>query len=719
MTKTKYTFCRICEAGCGLKLTVDANRIQSIEPDENHVNSKGYACIKGLSLEKFIESPDRLTQPLKKVGNEFIAIAWDQALKEIGQKMRDIHRQHGGQSIAVYTGNPIGFSLWPNTAVQGFLNGVGSDKLFTIGTLDCTNKFAAADRMYGSFANQTFPDISHTQMLIAVGSNPKISRMSFISLPHPMAQIEAIEKRGGEVIWINPRKTESAKQCGKHMAIRPDSDVFFMLGFLNELIRQNGVNHDRVAQYMEGYQELAELAKPWTVERVEKVSRIPAIELESLVTRYINADGAAIYSSTGVNQGRFGMLAFWLQESINAISGNLDKRGGTLMGKPVIAFPDKTKEAKFSRINNTPYITSGIPTGILADEILTPGEGQVKALFVVAGNPIMACANSDRVGEAFEKLQLMVSIDLYRNESANYADYVLPGLHFLERPDVPFFFMTAMGLMPDRYFHYTDAVLTPPGETRDEALILRQILRVSGFALFGSRLLQSALNLGEKLSGLPGCKDGVAERFCGLIARSGKRGGLGKLRKYPHGQLLDANQPGDYLGQRVDTDSKRIQLAPAEFVALAHKLEAVFEQEITDERLKLISKRERYSHNSWTHNVSSFVKGPRSSNYLYIHPTDAKQRQLAEGDMAEVCAHGKCIQVPVKLDSDFMPGTVSVPHGWGHQQADGLTIAKGTQGANVNILASDGPESIEPISGMSQLNGIPVEVRLPGDCPAA
>ena len=717
MTETRYTFCRICEAACGLKLTVANNRIQKIEPDSQHVNSKGYACIKGLSLDKFIESPDRLRQPLKRVGDTLIAVSWHQALEEIGHKLRSIHRRHGGQSIASYAGNPIGFSLWPTMVNQGFLKGLGSDKAFTVGTLDCSNKFAAADRIYGSFARQTFPDIAHTRMLIAVGSNPAISKMSFIALPHTMKELQAIEQRGGEIVWVNPRKTESAKRCGKYLAIRPDSDVFFMLGFLHQLIEQNGVNHDRVTLHMEGYQQLAALAKPWTAARVEQVTRIAAAELVSLVSRYIDADGAALYSSTGVNQGRFGTLAFWLQEAINAISGNLDKRGGTLMGKPVVEFPDTTKEAKYSRINNTPYITSGIPTGILADEILTPGDGQVKALFVIAGNPILACANSERLGEAFDRLELMVSIDLYRNETANHADYILPGLHFLERADVPFFFMTAMGLMPNRYFQYTDAVLAPPGEARDEGLILRQILRAAGFSLFGSKSLQWALNLGEKLAGNPGCKDGAAERFYGMIARKGKLGGLKKLRRFPQGQVLEANRPGDYLGQgdgigRIAVnESEKIQLAPAEFIARAQQLDAVFEQQVADRGLKLISKRERYSHNSWTHNVSSFIKGSRSSNYLYIHPIDAAQRRLEEGALAEVCANGKCIQVSVKLDSDFMPGTVSIPHGWGHQQAAGLAIASHTQGANVNILASDGPESIEPISGMSQLNGISVEVR--------
>ena len=710
MKQTKFSFCRICEAGCGLKIHIDNNRIQKIEADNEHVVSQGYACIKGLSLDAFISSPDRMTQPLKKVDGKFQEISWEQALSEIAAKLKTIHQARGGQSIAAYTGNPIGFSLWPNTVVQGFLKGFGSDKLFTVGTVDCSNKFAASDRMYGSFMQQTFPDIDNCSMLIAVGANPAISRMSFINLPHPMKRLQAIEKRGGEVVWVNPRNTESSKHCGSHLAIRPDTDVFFMLGFLNELITQGGVKTTLVEQYMQGYDALAALAKDWPLDKVARVTRIPAAVISSLVSRYIAADGAALYSSVGVNQGRFGTLAFWLQETINAISGNLDKRGSSLMGKPVVAFPDTTQTGAVSRINQTPYITSCIPTGILADEILTPGEGQVRALFVLAGNPALSCANSSRLADAFDDLELLVSIDLYRNETANHADYILPGLHFLERPDIPFFFMVGMGLMPKRYFHYTDAVLNAPGEARDEGLILRQIASRAGFPLFDSKLLQGMLNIGEKLAGLPGCKDGAAERFYGLIARFGKLGGLSTLRKKPHGQILTPNKPGDYFGEQRNKKQIKIQLAPAEFIVRAKQLDDVYQQEIKNLGLKLIGKRERFSHNSWTHNVEKFIKGSRQSNYLYIHPDDAAQRGLKESDMAQVCANGQCIQVPVKFDRDFMLGTVSIPHGWGHQQSDGLSIAKQTQGANVNVLASDGPNSIEPISGMSQLNGIEVEI---------
>lgn len=710
MSEVKYSFCRICEAGCGLKLTIENDIIKKIEPDNEHVVSKGYACIKGLSLDKFISSPDRITRPLKKIDGQFVEIPWSQAIEEIGGKLKKIQRHHGGQSIAAYTGNPIGFSLWPNTLMQGFLKGMGSDKLFTVGTVDCCNKFAVGDLMYGNFMRQAFPDIDHTQLWISVGSNPVISKMSFINLPHTIERICAIEERGGEVIWVNPRKTESANRCGSHLPIRPDTDVYFMLGFLHEVIRQGGVKEDHVRRHMDGFDSLAELAQAWTPERVARATHIPATELVSLVSRYLAADGAAIYSSTGVNQGRFGSLVFWLQEAINAISGNLDKRGGTLMGKPAINFPDTTKEKKTSRINNTPYIIGTIPSGIMADEILTPGEGQLRAMLVMAGNPVLSCAGSNRLEEAFDALELLVSIDLYRNETANHADYILPGLHFLERADIPFMFMSGMGLMPDRYFHYSDAVLAAPGEARDEGLILRQLCQSAGLPIFGSRLLQWAFNLGEKLQGLPGCRDGAAERFYGLMARGAKLGSLKALRRFPRGQLLDENKPGDYFSERMQADKQRLQLSPVEFIRRAEQLSARYDEDITDQRLRLISKRERYSHNSWAHNIKAFVKGHRNTNYLYIHPEDAKLHQLENGAMARVSANGQSIELPVKYDESFMPGTVSVPHGWGHQQADGLAIASQTLGANVNLLASDGPAAIEPQSGMSQLNGIPVEV---------
>ncbi|MCB1706046.1 MAG: molybdopterin-dependent oxidoreductase [Halioglobus sp.] len=711
--KQGKTICRICEAQCGLVVSTRDNRIVDIKPNEDHVASKGYACIKGLRMGDFVHNPDRLKQPLKKVDGNFVPISWDQALEEIGGKLKAIHRQHGGESIAAYMGNPIGFSIWPTTMMTLFLQAFGARKLFTPGTQDCANKFAGGERLFGSPNDQVFPDIDHTRLLIAVGTNPVISKMSFITMPHPMERLMDIERKGGKVYWVNPRYTESAKRFGEHVPIRPDTDVFFLLGFLHEVIRRAAVDEERVQRYMNGYETLVEIAKPWTPERVAEVTQMSASTLRKMVDDYLAADGAAIYSSTGVNQGSQGLMAYWLQESINAITGNLDKKGGVLAGKGVFPSPPRVSEVPRSRINNIPYVNSTIPAGIMADEILTPGPGKVRAMFNMAGNPLLSCAGSDRLASAFDDLELLVCIDIVRNETAGYADYILPGLHSLERPDVPFYFFTFMGLMPVRSFTYTEPMLSPAGESRDEGLIFRQLCRVAGKPIAGSRLFQLLSNAAEAIDRIPfpGRKTSFDRLFISLLTLSGRLGGLRKLRKHPDGILLEPNQPGDFLGKRVNTQSGKVELAPPDLVERAKGLDKVFDMERQNAcALKLIQKRERFTHNSWAHNVEAFVKGKRNTNYLFIHPQDAQVRNLSTGDIARISVGNKSVEVPVQLDEDMLPGTISVPHGWGHQQADGLSVARNTEGANVNRIIPDGPESIEPGSGMSHMNGVIADV---------
>lgn len=718
MTREQKTFCRICEAQCGLvvKLETDsagAEQIVDIKPNRDHVVSEGYACIKGLKMADFARSPDRLTQPLKKVDGRFVPIGWDQAISEIGDKLRDIHARDGGDAIAFHTGNPIAFSLWPSLMMHGFLGGFDAHKVFSPSTQDCANKFAAAERIYGSPNQQTFPDIDHSNFLILVGTNPKISKMSFIQLPRPMERLEEVEKRGGKVVWINPRKTESAQTLGEHIAIRPETDAFFMLGFLNELIASGSIDRDRVSPHMNGFGEIERMVEPWTPEKVEAVTRIPAATLKELVAGYIAADGAAIYCSTGVNQTRFGMLTFWLQEVINAISGNLDRRGGTLIGQPVFSVDMMNQEQRHSRIDNVPYVVGQVPGPLLANEILTPGKGRIRAMINMAGNPLLSFPNSDRLAEAFDDLELFICMDIVRNETAEHADYVLPGLHALERADIPFYFFTMMGLMPKRYVQYTDAVMDAPGEARDEALILQQICAAAGRPVFGSRWMKLLFGVSGVLKKIPliGKTLSLDELFFGLMSRRAGLGGLKNLRKHPDGLLLEDNQPGDYLGQRVEKSSGKVELAPPEFLERVATLDEVYEAELQNSNaLKLIQKRERFTHNSWAHNVHAFVKGKRNTNYLYIHPEDAGSRQLKDGDLAQISANGKSIRVPAKFDPNMMIGTVSVPHGWGHQKAEGLSVAKETQGVNVNVILPDGSDSIEPISGMAHMNGVLVDV---------
>ena len=705
-----------------MKATIDGERVVSVEPDPDHVASKGYSCIKGLRYHEVHDSPDRLRVPLKRVGDRFEEISWSQALEEIGAKVRQLVRDHGGDSVSAYLGNPISFSLLPPILTAAFLQGLGSRNLFQTGSQDCNNKFAAAERVYGFPFIQPFPDVDRTECLIIIGSNPAVSRGSFIQLPNPVRRLRAIEERGGKVFHVNPRRTETAKQLGTQVFIRPDTDVYFLLSFLNEVLNRGGADNERVARHMRGFDALRKVAEPWPPERTAEITGVPAGTLRSMVGAYLGANGAALHLSTGVNQGSHGTLAFWIQETINAITGNLDRLGGTIVGHGCIKdFPKHARKGghtmrkDLSRIGQLPSVADTFPAGLMADEVLTPGEGQVRALFCLAGNPLLTVPNSDgRLARALESLELLVVIDIFRNETANHAHYILPGTSAFQRADLPFVFQSLMGAQPIPYTQYTDALVPREAEQRDETIILLQLARACGSKLFGSRIANGFVGTWMALGKVPliGRSMGLTpERFLALMARVFRLGSLDSLRADPHGRLLAPNEGGDFLGKRVVTDDGLIDLAPADLVEAARKLETVFETELAQRnKLKLISKREQHSHNSWLHNHPRFVSGKRSTNYLYMNPRDGERVGVESGAMVEVRSSVAAVRLPVQLTDDMMVGAVALPHGWGHQDADGLSVASKTTGVNVNLLAADGPEHLEYFSGMAKLNGIWVDV---------
>ena len=431
-----------------------------------------------------------------------------------------------------------------------------------------------------------------------------------------------------------------------------------------------------------------------------------------MVDAYVEADGAALHLSTGVNQGSHGTLAFWIQETINAISGNLDRIGGTLVGHGYVKdFPKlarkggHTMRKDVSRVGRLPSVADTFPAGLMADEILTPGDGRVRALFCVSGNPLLTVPNSNgRLEEALGALELLVVIDIFKNETANHAHYILPGSSALQRPDLPFVFQSLMGVQPVPYAQYTDALVPLDAEQRDETMILLQLAKACGSRLFGSRLASGVLKTAMSL-GL------TTERFLALMARGFRLGSLDGLRREPHGRLLEPHRGGDFLGVRVVTDDGLLDLAPKDLVAAASELEADFEIEVARRGdFKLISKREQHSHNSWLHNHPRFVEGKRSTNYLYMHPDDARRIGVESGAVVEVRSSVAAVRLPVQLTEEMMIGAVALPHGWGHQAADGLSVASKTTGVNVNLLAADGPDELEYFSGMAKLNGIWVDV---------
>jgi anaerobic selenocysteine-containing dehydrogenase len=720
MLQSHHTFCRICEALCGLEVDVEAGRAVATRPDADHIATRGFGCTKGLRQHAIYGSPDRLTRPLARAGDGYKPVGWDHALGAIGNEVQRIRRDHGPDAIAMYVGTAAGFGVLHPIFAQGFMTGVGSRSMYSSATQDCANKFAVADHIYGFPFIQPFPDLERTDCLIVVGANPVVSKWSFLQVSNPTEHLRAIERRGGQVWVVDPRRTETARAAGTHVFIRPATDVFFYLSFLHELIVIGGVDEARTARHMRGFNTVRSLALRFSPERTAPLTGIPPDTLRAMVSAYHRARAAVLYSSTGVNMGRHGTLAFWLQEVINAVSGNLDRAGGALVGRGILDFPGIAKRfgaltrRDRSRIGGFPSVNDAFPGGILADEILTPGKGRVRALFVTGGNPLLTMANSARLREAFRDLELLVVLDIFHNETASEAHYVLPTTTPLERPDLPFLFPLFLGLQSRPYLQATRAVAAPLAECRDEATIYMDLAKASGVSLFGSRVAQKSF---ETLASLRDrrARDGrhalPQELLLSSLLRATGNGSFDALMAHPHGRRRPDHVPGDFLGQRVLTGDGKVDLAPPALVAESGALDSILARALAaTPTLLLITRRAVQSHGSWTHNHERFVSGPRTTNYLYVHPDDAARLALAEGDLADVTSAIATVRVPVALLGDLMPGTVALPHGWGHQHARGLGVASKTSGVNVNLLAADGPDALERVSGMAHLTGLPVVV---------
>lgn len=728
MAERHTTFCRICESLCGLEIDVEENRVVDIRPDSAHVATQGFACPKGLKQHKLYDSPDRLLKPRKRTADGWRDVGWDEALSSIGGQLAQIKRDHGGEAIAMYVGTAAGFGVLHPVFAQGFMDAMGSGNMYSSASQDCANKFAVAQRMYGFPFTQPFPDLLNTQCLIIVGANPMVSKWSFLQVPNPRKHINGIKDRGGRVIVVDPRRTETAKAAGEHHFIRPNSDVYFYLAFLQELIRIDALNATVIEQHTEGFASLCDLAKEWSAERSARYTGIAAQDLRDMVAAYAAADGACLYSSTGVNMGAHGGLAFYLQEVINAVSGNLDRTGGTLVGRGIIDFARfgkkyglLVKEGR-SRIGGFKKTNDTFPGGILADEILTAGPGKVRALIVTGGNPLLTMADGGRLQEAFSELELLVTLDIQPTETASAGHYMLPCTAPLERPDLPFIFPLMLGMQVRPYLQATQPVLDAPGETRDEATIYTDLASAAGASLFGSRIFQTLVRLSKKRrankQGQAESYPSVAQRgllnvILRLCGQTGFRGLLG------HGVARKPHAAGDFLGQRVytnDDGTGRINLAPSELIMQLGELvncaqdDATIPQKASPGSYHLITKRQVETHNSWTHNLTDFLDRLGQRNFVFMHPDDAQREGFSEGDLVDVIAPAGRIRLPASFSADLLPGVIAVPHGWGHQ-GSGQKTARESAGVNVNLLAQSGVANVDPVTGMSHLTGIAVRLE--------
>ena len=547
--------------------TVDDGRITKLRPDKDHPLSRGYACPKGIAMLDVQNDPDRVVHPLKKgPDGEFHRVSWDEAFDDIGERLRAIIQRHGKKSVAWYMGNPGAFSYSHPLWSKGFVDGLGSPHYYTAGSQDVNNRFAASALLYGSPLVVPIPDLNRTRFLFMVGANPMVSHGSVLTAPRIREQLHEIVGRGGRVVVVDPRRSETARQF-EHVPVTPDTDAWLLLSMLHVIFDEGLANRGFLANHADGAEKLAEMVRPFAPEETAARTGVPAETVRELA-RAMAEPGAAAYGRTGSCLGRFGTLVAFLIDALNAVTGNLDSPGGAVFGRPAIALDDVGEKAGLasygkvrSRFGGFPDVIGNLPASLLPKEITTPGELQVRALFVSAGNPVLSVPDGDALVEAMGELELCVSLDFYVNETNRHADYILPSPTFYERDDLPLAFL---GFYTTPFIQYTDAVVPPAGESREEWEVIDEIAKRIGIVPFSVK----AARIFGRLPGLRPHPRRIAE----LLLRTGpagdlfglRRGGLniGKIAREPHGIVLSEHIPTGVLKEKVRHKGSRLQLAP-------------------------------------------------------------------------------------------------------------------------------------------------------------
>jgi anaerobic selenocysteine-containing dehydrogenase len=687
--------------------TVEGDRITKLRPDPDHPLSRGYACPKGIAMQEVQNDPDRVTHPLRRMpSGEFRRVSWEQALSDIAARLRRVLDDRGPGGVGWYFGNPGAFSYSHTLWAKGFLDGIGSPHYYSAGSQDVNNRFAASALLYGSPLVVPIPDLRRTKLLLMLGANPLVSHGSVLSAPRIREQLLEIDR----VVVVDPRRTETARQF-EHLPVRPDSDAWLLLSLLQVVFEEGLADRDYLAAEAAGTAELERAVAGHPPEATEARTGVPADRVRELARDFARAESAAAYGRTGSCLGRFGTLVAFLLDTLNAVTGNLDRPGGAVFGRPAVALDDvgelvglDTYGKIRSRFGGFPDVIGNLPAALLPREIETPGDLQIRALFVSAGNPVLSVPDGGALERALGKLDLFVSLDFYVNETNRRADYVLPTTTLYEREDVPLAFL---GFYSRPFIQLSEAVVPPPGEARQEWEIIDAIARRIGVAPYSAPALRRLARLGVRLS---------PRRILDLLIRTGARGDLFGLRRsglslkrlarHPHGLVLDEHIATGVLRRKLRTPGKRVRLWPEE---IAGELERIRSANGTDPDfpLLLIGLRELRSHNSWMHNAPLLMRGGRVQA-LRVHPDDAAANGLEDGASVRLESKSGAVEVPVKVTDEMTPGTVALPHGWGHR--GGWRLANEHAGVNVNLLSSSDPDDLERLAGMAHLNGIPVRV---------
>lgn len=708
-TATVFAQCTLCEAHCGIKVEVDGERVLRISGDPDDVMSHGYICPKAAALADIHSDPDRLRRPVKRVGDEFVEIGWDEALTLAAEGLRSVQDRHGRDAVATYLGNPGAHS---SAVLAGLLlrRLLGSANNYSATSADQLPQHRTSYEMFGHYALLPIPDVDRTDHMLMLGANPAVSNGSIMTAPGIRDRLKAIRARGGTVVVIDPRRTETAKHASEHIQIRPGGDPYLLLGMLHVLFDEGLVRLGRLATRCDGLGELKAISGEWSPERAAPYAGVEAETIERLARELAAARRAVVYGRVGVCQQVTGTLTHWLINALNVVTGNFDTPGGAMFTTPAVDILRLTELAvqkgplagSRQRVSGLPNFIEEVPVAGLADEILTPGEGQVRGMVSYAGNPVLSAPGGARLDEAFSQLEWFVAVDMYVTETTRHANVILPPVSHLERDDID---IVLAAVAVRNYIRYNPAALPAPADSRTDWQILMELASRLGGGAKGR-----ALRLLRSFSS--------ADRFIDIGLRTGPYGllrrglSIDKVKRAPHGidlGPLEPRAPGV-----LRTKGKRLQLAPTEFIAEAAQLERLAAERdaalSNGYDLVLIGRRQLRSNNSWMHNSARLMKGEDRCTAL-LHPDEAAARGLADGQRVRVISATGSIELPIEISDEIRSGVVSIPHGFGHHRPGvGWRRAAAKGGASMNDITD--PAIVDRLTGNAAFNAIPVRLEV-------
>ena len=711
--RTHYRTCHLCEALCGIAIRVRGTTILSIRGDEADPFSRGHLCPKAVAIQDVHEDPDRLRQPVRRTASGWQAIGWDEAFDEAAERLLAVQSRHGPDSVATYFGNPQVHSYTGLVAGTQFVRSLRTRNRYSATSVDQLPHHLAAYFMYGHQLLLPIPDLDRTHFLLVIGANPAVSNGSLMSAPDVARRLKDIRRRGGQLVVVDPRRTETAALADRHLFIRPGSDVLLLLAMLHVTFEEGLADPGRLAGCIDGLEDLRRCCSAYPPEEVADATGLDAAAIRSLARDFASAPSAVCYGRMGTSTQPFGALCQWLIQALNVVTGNLDAPGGAMLTRPAFDVAGLASglgqrgafDRRRTRVRGLPEFGGEFPVSALAEEILEPGDGQVRALVTAAGNPVLSTPNGRRLDEALGSLDFMVSVDFYVNETTRHADLILPPTFALERDHYDLVF-NALAIRNTA--KYSAALFPRDPDARHDWEI---------FAALQRRIEDARPAKGQDRLRQLAARWWTPRRILAYGLRTGPYGAgwnplsrgltLSRLAREPHGVDLGPLEP--CLPGRLATPDRRIHLAPAVLVKeLARQTPGSWRRP-SDGQLLLIGRRDLRTNNSWMHNSRRLVKGPPRCTLL-MHPHDATQRGIGDGALVEIASRVGRLQVEVRLTPDMMQGVVSLPHGWGHDRPGiRLATAAAHPGASVNDLTDE--TATDALCGNAVLNGVPVRVQ--------